>query len=55
MTMPHLMNCPHDEDGWCLKCVKKLYDEKEAVQYQLDLAYEDIRALEEEVYEKNEH
>ena len=22
MTMPHLMNCPHLADGWCLSCVK---------------------------------
>lgn len=22
MTMPHLMNCPHSEDGWCLSCVR---------------------------------
>jgi hypothetical protein len=28
MTMPHLMNCDHSETGWCLKCVKALYDEK---------------------------
>lgn len=27
MTMPHLMNCPHSGEGWCLVCVKKLYDE----------------------------
>lgn len=26
MTMPHLMNCPHSEDGWCLDCVKELWD-----------------------------
>lgn len=29
MTMPHLMNCPHSSDGWCLDCVKTLWDEKE--------------------------
>jgi hypothetical protein len=23
MTMPHLMNCPHQSDGWCLDCVKR--------------------------------
>ena len=27
MTMPHLMNCNHSEDGWCLDCVKKLWEE----------------------------
>lgn len=29
MTMPHLQNCSHDEDGWCLDCVKELWEEKE--------------------------
>lgn len=28
MTMPHLVNCRHSDTGWCLKCVKVLYDEK---------------------------
>ena len=22
--MPHLMNCPHIGDGWCLSCVSEL-------------------------------
>lgn len=30
MTMPHLMNCPHSCEGWCLECVKELHDEGEA-------------------------
>lgn len=25
MTMPHLENCAHLCDGWCLACVKKLH------------------------------
>ena len=29
MTMPHLMNCRHSPDGWCLDCVKELWDEKD--------------------------
>jgi len=29
MTMPHLMNCPHSDYGWCLTCVKGLFDELE--------------------------
>ena len=29
MTMPHLMNCPHSEDGWCLACVKTMHEEHE--------------------------
>lgn len=24
--MPHLMNCGHSEDGWCLSCVGELWD-----------------------------
>lgn len=24
--MPHLMNCRHLGDGWCLDCVKELHD-----------------------------
>ena len=31
MTMPHLMNCSHDSEGWCLDCVKELWDEKQAI------------------------
>lgn len=27
--MPHLMNCEHDENGWCLACVRALHEEKE--------------------------
>ena len=27
MTVPHLMNCPHTYEGWCLDCVVKLGNE----------------------------
>jgi hypothetical protein len=27
MTMPHLMNCPHSETGWCGDCVKQQWEE----------------------------
>ena len=30
--MPHLQNCDHSDDGWCLDCVKTLYDEAERLQ-----------------------
>lgn len=26
MTMPHLMNCAHTAEGWCLDCVRELHD-----------------------------
>lgn len=32
MTMPHLMNCPHSEIGWCLECVKALHDDFETAE-----------------------
>lgn len=28
MTMPHLMNCGHSDNGWCLACVKTLEDDR---------------------------
>lgn len=31
MTMPHLMNCEHQAEGWCLDCVGKLQAECEAL------------------------
>jgi len=30
MTMPHLMNCSHISDGWCLDCVKSEYERQRA-------------------------
>jgi predicted HAD superfamily Cof-like phosphohydrolase len=24
--MPHLMNCPHSDTGWCLACVAEMYE-----------------------------
>lgn len=29
MTMPHLENCLHSEEGWCLSCVKAMHAELE--------------------------
>lgn len=26
MTMPHMMNCGHSDEGWCLDCVKAMHD-----------------------------
>ena len=30
MTMPHLMNCDHSEEGWCLPCVQELWETSQA-------------------------
>lgn len=35
MTMPHLMNCPHSDTGWCLSCVGALYAENERLKAKL--------------------
>lgn len=32
MTMPHLMNCPHSDAGWCLECVKELHADFETAE-----------------------
>lgn len=29
MTMPHLSNCSHRPDGWCLACVANLHADSE--------------------------
>lgn len=31
MTMPHLMNCPHQAEGWCLDCVGKQHAQLEVL------------------------
>jgi len=33
MTMPHLMNCAHCAEGWCLDCVGHLYAEVQNAQH----------------------
>lgn len=35
MTMPHLMNCSHAGDGWCLDCVKAEWERREAAEARL--------------------
>lgn len=32
MTMPHLMNCEHLADGWCLDCVGALHAKAERLE-----------------------
>ena len=31
MTMPHLMNCNHQDEGWCLDCVKEMHDSSKMI------------------------
>ena len=42
MTMPHLMNCPHSESGWCLDCVKAVHEQ---ITPDEQHAWEGIKAL----------
>lgn len=44
MTMPHLSNCPHDGDGWCIDCVKGMYFELER-QTELNRLYRELTVL----------
>lgn len=37
MTMPHLMNCLHDDKGWCIACVKTLYNRNMELEKFLDV------------------
>lgn len=36
MTMPHLMNCGHSPDSWCLDCVRDMHDELEEAQAEIE-------------------
>lgn len=38
MTMPHLMNCQHIPDGWCLRCVGEMYAEIERLRTELEVS-----------------
>jgi hypothetical protein len=45
MTMPHLSNCPHDGNGWCLDCVKKMHNELEHANHRIDVLLADREQL----------
>lgn len=40
MTISHLMNCDHSDEGWCLDCVKKLHDKYTLYVEKIDEALE---------------
>lgn len=40
MTMPHLMNCEHSSDGWCLDCVKQMHDRIETLEFAANMLYD---------------
>ena len=46
MTMPHLMNCGHSPDSWCLDCVREMHDELEEAQAEIErLSAENLALL----------
>lgn len=49
MTMPHLMNCPHDDDGWCLTCVAAQHDKLEEAERLVEDAVARLKAVREEL------
>ena len=40
MTMPHLENCEHSSDGWCLDCVGRMHDRLEAMEFTANMLYD---------------
>lgn len=49
--MPHLSNCEHHDTGWCLGCVRELYEQNEADRDRLNqlesyLLHHDVYAYE---------
>lgn len=53
MTMPHLMNCSHNGDGWCIPCVKQLWEEKEYLDQKIDLLLTERDQFKKKIEEKN--
>jgi hypothetical protein len=54
MTMPHLSNCPHDGDGWCIDCVKAMHSELERM-IELNTLYKELTVLQADlIASKNE-
>lgn len=45
MTMPHLMNCAHLDDGWCLDCVVTLNARAEAAEDRAEAAEQKLREI----------
>lgn len=45
MTMPHLENCPHQEEGWCLSCVMTLHERAEKAERDAESEHNDAERL----------
>jgi hypothetical protein len=39
--MTHFVNCSHNDSGWCIQCVRELWEEKEELDRRLDLSIQD--------------
>ena len=44
--MPHLENCLHSPEGWCLQCVKELWEEKDKLENDIMIMRNKERNLE---------
>ncbi len=54
MTMPHLMNCSHSGDGWCLQCVGELQSEVDKMKELSEIASQIVTDVEDEAnYDAN--
>ena len=38
--MPHLMNCEHSSNGWCLDCVQQMHERLEAAKFTAKMMYD---------------
>jgi NADPH-dependent ferric siderophore reductase len=45
MTMPHLMNCPHETAHWCLDCVSNLGNENLVLREKEHASQQDMAKL----------
>ena len=52
MTMPHLGNCPHDGDGWCIPCVAEMNRDLERCEQEIIPQLRARQAFLEEVVER---
>lgn len=53
MTMPHLSNCPHSGEGWCIQCVKELRENLEHADHRIGLLLTERTQFKKALEEKN--
>jgi hypothetical protein len=43
--MPHLMNCEHSDEGWCLACVDELEEARRSLEVQMEIMVKIIKNM----------